>query len=337
MITDIPTSSDFQNTGINLLNLAWDSTVSLLMERIFDGTEIKSNSPISDIYWKSAQPILASSLSLVQQGVEFFLKGKIAEVTPYLLIAGTPSNFPKNSYKQNTSFSDFRTIDAQDLIRVLDTVSANRLSEEFCQWYDELRRLRNKLMHTIDSTIAITDKDVLIKVMEGCEYCIKPRSWVNIRSQYLMNSPSGHLLQGVPLEQIDDSEKTGYHLGQLQSEIMTVIEYLEPQYSKRFFGFHKKQHRYMCLNCLSIREQEYFFEYKDIEEVWLNTAQFISADLLQPNVVHCIFCNGNYLIKREKCTRCDNDVIDAHNGLCLSCTHSIPKNVELQSSREISL
>jgi hypothetical protein len=334
VITDIPISSDFQNAGINLLNLAWDSTVSLLMERIVDVAEVKANSPVSDLYWKSAQPILASSLSLVQQSVEFFLKGKIAEVSPYLLISGTPSNFPKNSHKQDTSFSDFRTIDSQDLIRVLDTVSTNRLPDEFCQWYDELRRLRNKLMHTVDRTIAITDKDVLIKVMEGCEYCIRPRSWVEIRSQYLMNSPGKHLLQDVPLEHIDDNEETAYHLRQLQSEIMTVIEYLEPQYSKRFFGFQKKQRRYICLNCLSTREHDTFFEYKNIEEIWLNSAQF---DKSHPDIVHCIFCDGDYRIKREKCKNCGNDVLDAHNGLCLSCTGFIPKNIKLQPSIKVVL
>lgn len=334
MITDIPTSSDFQNAGINLLNLAWDSMVSLLIDRIFDGVEIKTNLPVSNNYWKSAQPILASSLSLVQQSVEFFLKGKIAKISPHLLISGTPSNFPKNSHKQNTSFSDFRTIDAQDLVRVHDTVSDNRLSDEFCQWYDELRRLRNKLMHTVDKTIAITDRDVLIKVMEGCEYCVAPLSWVKIRNEYLMNSPSGHLLQDVPPEQIDDREKTAFNLGQLQSEIMTVIEYLEPQYSKRFFGFYKKQHRYTCLNCLSIRQHETFFEYKDDEEVWLHTAQI---DKSHPDIIHCIFCNGNYLIKREKCKNCKNDVLDAYNGLCLSCTRYIRKDIEVQPSREAIL
>jgi len=101
-----------------------------------------------------------------------------------------PSNFPKNRDKQNTSFSEFCTIDAQDLIRVHDTVSTDHLSDDFRRWYDELRRLRNKLMHTVDRTIAIIDKDVSIKVMEGCEYCINSRSWVDIRSQYLMKSPS---------------------------------------------------------------------------------------------------------------------------------------------------
>jgi hypothetical protein len=69
-----------------------------------------------------------------------------------------------------------------------------------------------------------------------------------------------------------------------------------------------------------------------MEEVWLNTAQ---VGLEHQDIVHCIICEGNYLIKREKCVFCDNDVIDAHNGLCLSCTSSIPKDAELQTSRKV--
>jgi hypothetical protein len=34
VITDIPTSTNFHEAGINFLNLAWDSTVSLLIDRI---------------------------------------------------------------------------------------------------------------------------------------------------------------------------------------------------------------------------------------------------------------------------------------------------------------
>jgi hypothetical protein len=187
-------------------------------------------------------------------------------------------------------------------------------------------------MHTVDRAILITDKDVLIKVIEGCEYCVGSRSWVKIRSEYITNSAGGQLLKDNPSEIIDDNEIAAYRLAQLQREIMTVIEYLEPRYSEQFFGFHKKQRRYICLYCLSVRQQDSFFEYKYMEEVWLNTAQ---VGLEHQDIVHCIICEGNYLIKREKCVFCDNDVIDAHNGLCLSCTSSIPKDAELQTSRKV--
>ena len=130
------------------------------------------------------------------------------------------------------------------------------------------------------------------------------------------------------MEQISDGERAAYHLQQLQIEMMTVIEYLEPQYSKLFFGFQKEEHRFICLHCLSVRQQDAFFDYKDYE---LNTAQIVNT---QPslNVVHCIFCSGDYLIKREKCKYCGNEIADADNGLCLSCTQHIPKDLKVQPS-----
>ena len=328
MIIDVPTSADFKNAGINLLNLAWDSTISLLIQRS-DYRDISQFSLVTERYWKASQPILSSSLALVQQGVEFFLKGKIAEVSPYLLLAGQPSGFPKNSNKQNTSFSDFRTIDAQDLMRVYDTFCEVRLSDEFHQWYDELRKLRNKLMHTVDKTIAINDKEVLIKILEASDYCINPRSWIDIRSQYLMKSPDEYLFQDVP---IGDDERIAYHLDQLQREIMTSIEYLAPEHGKRFFGFQKSENRYLCLHCLSVRAGEHGFDFSDADNILLFTAQILDSGLSPFDLVHCIFCEGNYRYKIEKCKNCGNMIADAKNGLCLSCMEYIPKGTELQKS-----
>ena len=51
MITDIPTSTDFQNTALNLLNLAWDSTVGLLSDRMnVEYPEVNERHPVSEIY-----------------------------------------------------------------------------------------------------------------------------------------------------------------------------------------------------------------------------------------------------------------------------------------------
>ena len=334
MITDIPTPTDFHEAGINLLNLAWDSTVSLLIDRIESPGELNTDYLASDEYWKSAQPILTSSLSLIQQSVEFFLKGKIAEVSPYLLITSNPANWPKGSDKGNASFSDFRTIDSQDLIRVHDIVSKTRLSDPFRQWYEELRRLRNKLMHTVDTTISVTDQNVLVKILEACDYCINPRSWIRTRNQYLRYIPSEHILNEFPPEAMDENVKTAYRLGKLQREIMTVIEYLEPRYSKKFFGFNKRERRYICLYCLSCRENEYFFEYKDLEQLYLHSAQIVDRISPSSNTICCIFCNGQYLVERKQCSNCGENMIDAQNGLCLSCTPSIPIDVDLQTPIE---
>lgn len=86
MILDIPSSDDFRLAADDLLNLAWDNATTLLLDRIETAELMESltedgegTSNIvregDDEYWRAAMPSLSSSLSLVQQAIEFFLKG----------------------------------------------------------------------------------------------------------------------------------------------------------------------------------------------------------------------------------------------------------------------
>ena len=96
MIIDIPTANDFQHAGIEFINLAMDQVFSLYdnienseLEEWGDCDEIES-------YWKSAQRTLSNALTLVQQGIEFLLKGRIVNVSPFLLISGEPRTSKKH-------------------------------------------------------------------------------------------------------------------------------------------------------------------------------------------------------------------------------------------------
>ena len=110
---------------------------------------------MSDEYWASAQKPLSVALALVQQGTELLLKSRIIEVSPFLIFKGDPSLWPSGCDKQEISFSEFKTIDAQDLIRVHDTVVTSRLTEEFKNRYENLRRKRNTIMHTVDKNVCV--------------------------------------------------------------------------------------------------------------------------------------------------------------------------------------
>ena len=93
MILEIPTSEEFYTSGKELLNFAWDTVVELLID--LDGLEdygVDSHDAeeISDACWKLSKRHLTTALSITQQGVEFILKGKIIDVSPFILIAGDP-------------------------------------------------------------------------------------------------------------------------------------------------------------------------------------------------------------------------------------------------------
>ena len=82
-------------------------------------------------HWRAKQLLLNNAFSLLQQSLEIALKAKIAEVSPFLLIAGDPRTWPKAKDGTNViDFSNFRTIDAVQLCGAVNTVSATPLSKE---------------------------------------------------------------------------------------------------------------------------------------------------------------------------------------------------------------
>ena len=119
MIVDIPTKTDFDNNGIAFLNLAWQTVLSICLnfqeqsyqvqmgeaplEKVHEAEEEDTwwEQAVED-YWKATQQELATAVALAQQGTEFLLKGKIAHVSPFLLITGDPRLAERLQPKRHT-------------------------------------------------------------------------------------------------------------------------------------------------------------------------------------------------------------------------------------------
>src|SRR6266849_4499472 len=122
MIVDIPTPEELARSSLDLLNMAWDSACEIIAG--LENSQVKEwddDGSAQREYHAASQPSLANALMVIQQAQELGLKARIAAVSPYLLIAGDPRGWPKGS-ANDVSFSEFRTIDASDLIRVHNTV-----------------------------------------------------------------------------------------------------------------------------------------------------------------------------------------------------------------------
>lgn len=117
MLIDIPSELEFSVTAENLINGAWNSLIKLISEYEILKS-LGSSKKTLDQYWTYAKPELTTALAMVQNAVEFYLKGKIISISPYLLISLEPRNLPKSSTNSDISFSSFRMLDAQDLVKV---------------------------------------------------------------------------------------------------------------------------------------------------------------------------------------------------------------------------
>ena len=299
MTVNVPTADDFFTAGKELLDFAWDITAQLLKN--FDEAEYFGVDPaeISESYWLSARRRLTTALSITQQGVEFVLKGRITQISPYLLLADPPTKWPSPNEVTTVDFSSFRTIDAQDLVRVHDTFAAQRLNAAFVVKFHELREKRNRIMHSVDKKLTVHVKEVIDSLLFMHKALFPKEGWGAVRLSFLETAPESEL--GA----IDLAVNT------TAWELDLVLGLLSPAQVKAYFDIDKKQRRYTCPACYSKANTDNGFEHK--------------LALLQPNsatstTLYCLICNATYPVDRDGCTeaKCKGNVI-SEDGMCLTC------------------
>ncbi|MDO9108901.1 MAG: hypothetical protein Q7U89_07955 [Coriobacteriia bacterium] len=285
-------------TGLSLLGFAWDKAIELLGDLENARHYGVDDSEATAAFWTAARQTLLVTTTVAQQALEFILKGRIAAVSPYLLIAGQPREWPRGVYT-NVPFAEFRTIDAQDLIHVHDTVAEVPLQEAFVAKFDELRRKRNSIMHTVDRRVEARAGDILRDILLLYYQLFLGGDWVAVRRQYLERSPIAELHSTDFVEQ------------QLVWEIEQVLGLLTNRQKQEYFGLPARQRKYICPECA--RNSDHL-------ELLPMTA------VLRPNAsnsttVFCFVCGETTLVAREPCQRgdCPGNVVSDDEGQCLTC------------------
>jgi hypothetical protein len=301
MITNLPTSADFYQSGKELFNFAWDATSTLLTE--FDQADQYGfdKDEVSENYWLAARRTLTTSLTIVQQGVEFILKGKIAEISPYLLISDPPTRWPTPYQSSPIDFSQFRTVDAQDLIRILDTFSPTQYSAEFVDKFHALRERRNAIMHSVGSGVTVGVVEVVEAILYMHKALFPSENWATIRKEFLETSPDSELGSGE------------YATNGVCWEFSIVRDMLSRAQILAFMGVDKKQRAYLCPKC-------YYDANKDADDFKFKLA------VLRPKGssstrLYCPVCNAEHEVERTSCeeSECLGNVISAEFGTCCTC------------------
>ncbi|PLR57503.1 hypothetical protein [Vibrio parahaemolyticus] len=302
MVKNIPTPDDFYSSGKELFNFAWGVVAELLTT--FDQAEYYGVDPseVSEAYWKASTRSITTALSVTQQGVELLLKGKIAEISPYILIADSPRNWPSPRGTSGVEFSDFRTIDAQDLIRTHDLFSDNPLSQEFVSRFNEMREQRNKLMHSVGHNIEVSVSQVVDAILYMHKALMPEETWPKVRLEFLNSSPSAEL-GGWEV-----ATNTVCH------ETALAMKHLKTKQIEKYFNIDSRRREYFCPVCLDNA-------YRKIElEEKLARLTVKSSDATE---LYCPVCDSNYDVVREDCgnDECLGNVIytDGKFLTCLTC------------------
>lgn len=299
MILDMPTSDDFRNHGIDYLNLGWGHVLEIIKSirganKIHDPDEIEA---MEIGFWGAAERELGTALSLIQQGAEFLLKSEICRVSPWLLLTRNPAEWPRGCSTNDTKFAAFRTIDAQDLIKVHDTFCARRLPQEFRDSFDHLRQRRNCVIHTVDPTMKLTAEELIENVLIISEHMLGKQIWLRQRLEYLERD------RHTAVAMFGDMEY------RLIKEFLHLVDLLKPATLTRHFNFNKKKRTYRCPDCGCI----------DSRNNW-KTAQ-LASNKSDSTILYCFICGQKFDVIRRACTHsdCKGNVFGTDYQDCLTC------------------
>ena len=308
MLVDIPDEKDFHIASENLINSAWNSLTKLLENHvIFEDIEVDET--VKDTYWSFAKPELTAATAMVQHAVEFYLKAKILSISPYLLIVSEPRSLPKQSDSKDISFTEFRTLDAQDLLKVLNTFASERLGDGFKHWFHGMRLMRNKIMHTVDNKLFIKPSELAVSILQGHEYLVGKNCWINSRTTFLNRSPE----HGVRIG--SKKEHDAYIHLTIHREISLVINSLSSSNAKRFFKYDKRAHSETCTTCYEIFSHADFFDCK-----WTDSfVQTLQRKVSSSEEMECIVCGNISAISKIECQECGNFSINSVTKKCLWC------------------
>ena len=302
MIANIPTHDDFYKTGEELLVFSWDIVAKLLIN--LDDAQCfgVDKEEVSEEYWSLASRQLSTAFAMTQQGVEFILKGRICEISPYLLISDSPSRWPSPNNTGPIEFSKFRTLDSQDLVKVLDTFSNNKLDDRFIQRFNDLREKRNVIMHSLSTSLNLHFSEVIETLLFMHSTLFPSKSWAKIRKEGISNHPNSEL------------GGSDYVSNEVCREMDIIINLLTPVQVEEFFKINKAGRAYFCPKCCSDANHDIDFEFK--------LARLTSRNS-DCSSIYCPVCDSEYQVTRKDCdddkSRCLGNVISDTHSICLTC------------------
>jgi hypothetical protein len=312
VITNVPGADELLGVALRLYFSAWSSLIGLT--RVFEDNFPQGETAPSGTdnwaeerkeYLTQAQPDLQSVCAIIQQSNELALKARISEVSPFLLLVGSDHRF--SAAPRDVDFADFRTIDAVELPRAVNSICAVHLSGQFVQTYNYIRSLRNRIAY-----VGVVNEMLQPKELQDI-----------LVDQYIELWPDRHWLQDrLACESMGasaffhDGQHSSAHLDVLYEWPYTITVLGNAKF-KRLFGHPKSKRRYLCHACID--EARTTFAELDSPEY---ATAFLRSDKLH---VDCAMCGRAYRVINIKCQNvgckgvyaADNG--DEYNGICHSC------------------
>ena len=277
----------------------------IAIENLFFRTD---SATLEDEYWRRSALQLDGAYAVVQQAVEFSLKGRIAAFSPLLLIdLGSRSDRDDTETRTRSkvprSFDSFRSMSAFDLVRLYNTVADEPLSDASVSLWEDLRKRRNIVMHSVTKKPSVSISELVCAILGSYRLYHSQKAWTVVR-----------------LEAHDDDIKNDLGVWQLSmahstvsNELRLVERVVASADLRRYFSFHSGR-RYLCPACHNSTDHHYA---NDLPHF----AQLIQRRDPGCTSLACRVCEVVSEVTRSKCDKpgCNSNVLSPELGVCLTC------------------
>lgn len=300
MIKNFPSSNDYLIVGEDCV-----ITAVLKLSAIY--TRYQNESSKKDIPGISIEDIwsynslnINSSLILLHQGLEAFMKSEVCKKSPLLLIDEPYNNWPVSPESKSKDFNSFYQIGGSNLYTVFYAIfSRNRkLTTAIFNLLEKVRITRNETIHSRPNQKIDTKT-----IVSWCLDCLDlfyndNNSLMRIREKF----------KSDPLIRYDND------LSFLFSEVIVFLEKtIGKKRLSKYIGIDLKSRRYHCPNCssvLAVPENHHKFS-------------FLAPNNPDSTTIKCLICDIVFNVSREDCQQdgCLGNVISTrpNEKLCLTC------------------
>lgn len=313
---NIPTPQEFYDVAIRSLNLTWDILCKLYVElEEYGGSEefnlsyaeygYDENTNNLEAYWILHRGKLENCIVLLMQAIEFYLKGKLSEESPFLLLSS------KEAWGKKTDFLELHTIDAKDLIDKCNAICGDgTIGTEFKGNFESIRTKRNRIIHMGILSTEIDPETILHYCKFFYAAMNRPECWEQNRVNYLEQFPDPYFINANLI----------LHL----KSCLAIAMEIKPSTVKKLWEVQKKSNPHIhCPYCIPQLHSDTF-------DLSIDNLQSVYRVEKGKNTFRCIACYKTVKVRgKRKCPYCNHGIgyykkhdMCAYVPDCLNCFDS---------------
>ena len=301
MIKNIPQDIEFEQLALDCITKSFEMLYSIGWDYKNLTTDVNEEE-----YWKHNDITVRTSLIVLFQGVEYLMKMKITEKSALLLIENNRSDWSTIPGKRDKNFDELITISGENLLSVFCAITNDNFKlDEFAPKFEELRKKRNKLVHSTGVN-GLDYKYIIKEILFILSIFYFDEKWIELLREKFVSEPTfGHW--------DSDVELASYH-----QTLDFVKHSLTKSEINKYIPYDIKSRRYFCPYCTYWLTKE-----EEPEVKW----GFLTPNTADSTKIHCLVCDKEHDVSRDQCQpedpedECKGNVLSNEyiDKQCLTC------------------